>query len=96
LSFFLPPNENSSTVIEYEQRARGLGLELIAEVQRMAHIVVDRQSIGPKLDPIHRRLALRRFPFALIYRADAEAVRIVAVAHRRRRPSYWQLRVQER
>jgi hypothetical protein len=35
---------------------------------------------------------MRRFPLAFIYRVDAEALWIVAVAHRRRRPGYWRQR----
>jgi toxin ParE1/3/4 len=36
-----------------------------------------------------RRFLLRRFPFAIIYRETSEAVQIIAVAHARRKPGYW-------
>jgi len=39
-----------------------------------------------------RRMLVRRFPFAIIYRVDAERVLVVAVAHQRRRPGYWRRR----
>jgi plasmid stabilization system protein ParE len=76
----------------YESRVPGLGEEFLVEVERMAGILVERQRVGPKLDRLHRRMALRRFPFALIYRVDSTAVRIVAVAHSRKRPGYWRSR----
>jgi plasmid stabilization system protein ParE len=39
-----------------------------------------------------RRYLLRRFPFSVVYRVEPHRVVIVAVAHARRRPGYWQSR----
>lgn len=39
-----------------------------------------------------RKALLRRFPFALIYRAGADEIQVVAVAHLHRRPGYWRNR----
>jgi len=80
----------------YEAQLQGLGNEFLLEVERVSAVLVELVSLGEKLDSIHRRLPLRRFPYALIFRRDAEIIRIVAVAHRRRRPGYWSPRVQER
>ena len=35
---------------------------------------------------------LRRFPFTIHYQLTAEKVTVIAVAHQRRRPGYWQAR----
>jgi plasmid stabilization system protein ParE len=43
-----------------------------------------------KLDDRHRRCAVPRFPFQIVFRADEAKVVIVAIAHARRRPGYWQ------
>jgi plasmid stabilization system protein ParE len=43
-----------------------------------------------------RRLHLRRFPYWLIYRLDADLVLVLAVAHDRRHPDYWRRRLQTR
>jgi toxin ParE1/3/4 len=40
-----------------------------------------------------RRLVLQRFPFSVIYLDDPDIVRIVAVAHAKRKPGYWKRRV---
>jgi len=37
-----------------------------------------------------RRATLRRFPYLVVFREVATRVEIIAVAHGRRRPSYWQ------
>ena len=36
-----------------------------------------------------RSIVFPRFPFNLIFRVRGETIEIVAVAHQRRRPSYW-------
>ena len=81
--------ELASVAVAYERHAEGLGGDFRAEVQRVATLLCDTPTIGEPLDSIHRRFPLTRFPFALIYRADPDALRIIAVAHRRRRPGYW-------
>jgi hypothetical protein len=39
-----------------------------------------------------RYFILRRFPYTLHYEIDASIVTVLAVAHQRRRPGYWQKR----
>jgi plasmid stabilization system protein ParE len=36
-----------------------------------------------------RRFVLQRFPFSIIYLDDSGGVKIVAVAHSKRKPGYW-------
>lgn len=81
---------------EYEEQLSGLGSDFLLEVERLSSVLVELPSLGEKLDSMHRRIPLRRFPYALIFRRDGDAVRVVAVAHRRRRPRYWRPRVQDR
>lgn len=76
----------------YEGRFVGLGRDLNSEVRRIAALLCATPGIGERLDRLHRRFPLRRFPFGLIFRVDGERLRIVAVAHRRRRPGYWRER----
>lgn len=39
-----------------------------------------------------RRMRLDRFPYTVHYRFDGDEVRVLAVAHQRRRPGYWHRR----
>lgn len=39
-----------------------------------------------------RALALTKFPYSLIYRVNANDVRVIAIAHHSRRPGYWAVR----
>jgi plasmid stabilization system protein ParE len=40
-----------------------------------------------------RRLFLKRFPFAIVYREESSIIQVVAIAHGRRRPGYWRDRL---
>jgi len=42
-----------------------------------------------------RRYFVRHFPFAVIYRAEGDRLRIYAVMHLNRRPGYWKDRLDE-
>lgn len=84
--------ELTEAAVYYEHRVPGLGDRFIAEMQRISTLLADRPRLGPKIDEKHRRLALRQFPFSLIYRIDSDVLSIIAVAHKRRRPGYWQPR----
>lgn len=88
--------EMSEAANDYEARAPGLGEDFILEVERVAGVLIELPSLGEKLDEVHRRIPLRRFPYGLIFRCDGDTIRVVAIAHRRRRPRYWAPRVHDR
>jgi plasmid stabilization system protein ParE len=66
-----------------------LGLAFVAEFERTANLVLDNPLLGAVFRSTRRRYILRRFPYSIIYQVTAEELRILAVAHHRRRPSYW-------
>lgn len=77
----------------YADRAdQALGLAFIAEFERALSLL----SINPELGAIWRgtarRYPLRRFPYNVVYQIKAEELRVIALAHQRRRPSYWKER----
>lgn len=74
----------------YDREAPGLGGEFLAEVQRAFGSVRARPAAGAPMPKGRRRVLLRRFPYAVVYRELPGAlVRVLAVAHGRRRPEYW-------
>jgi toxin ParE1/3/4 len=58
-----------------------------------AELAVQRVAAAPLTWPpvAHniRRCLLSRFPYSLVYRTDAEPLRVIAVMHHRQRPGYW-------
>lgn len=66
---------------------------LVAIDEAIERIVKDPSGIPMTSNDCHR-CALKRFPFSLIYKQlSVKELVVVAVAHDRRRPSYWGNRV---
>jgi len=76
----------------YEGRAPGLGREFFEEVVAVIRTAVENPEAGTPQESPFRRLLCRRFPFAVVYRQAGDELRILAVAHQRRRPGYWKQR----
>jgi toxin ParE1/3/4 len=66
-----------------------LGLAFVAEFERTANLVLSNPLLGAVFRGTCQRYTLRRFPYSIIYQIVAEELRILAVAHHRRRPGYW-------
>ena len=76
----------------YESRMAGLGKSFAAEVERTIALVREFPEAGTSVGPKRRRVLVARFPYSIVYRQDPDSMVIVAVAHQRRRPGYWQRR----
>jgi plasmid stabilization system protein ParE len=77
----------------YDLRVPGLGSRLIDEVQQATGLLAKRPELGQRIDKVFRRMVLHRFPYSLIYSAEADRLWVVAVAHQSRRPGYWRDRI---
>lgn len=77
----------------YERQREGLGEEFVSEVLRTAEILRDFPKIGTPIDPPFRSFQIRRFPYSLVYREDADELVVVAIAHNSRQPDYWRDRI---
>jgi plasmid stabilization system protein ParE len=76
----------------YESRMAGLGKSFAAEVERTISLVRDFPEAGSPVGPTRRRVVVARFPYSIVYKQDPDKIVIVAIAHQRRRPGYWQRR----
>lgn len=82
--------ELQDAAVFYSEKASAeLGLALVTEFERGANFLLANPLIGTPFRGASRRYVLRRFPYSIIYRATADAIQIVAVAHHRRKPGYW-------
>ena len=86
--------ELDAAMAYYEQQRRGLGLELLSEVEHAAELIRRFPEAWPLHgSSSHRKLSLNRFPFSLFYLEHADVIWINAVAHAKRAPYYWRNRV---
>lgn len=77
----------------YAERAnQALGLALIAEFERALSFLSINPELGAVWRSTARRFPLRRFPYNLVYQIKPDELRVIALAHQRRRPSYWKKR----
>ena len=77
----------------YEEQRPGLGLVFIAEFERIMVLATRLPTTWKQIDGI-RRIDLRRFPYAVYYHPNVDSTLLVtAIAHHRRRPGYWMIRV---
>ncbi len=79
--------------IDYYNRQRpGLGEDFLAEVDQLcAAIVANPLRWAPDARG-RRRALMKRFPYKLIFRVRAKDIYLVAAAHNKRAPGYWESR----
>lgn len=82
----------------YESCRPGLADDFSTAVEEILAKVAERPAAFPPLldtDPEMglRRALLQRFPYSIVFLETAEEIRVVAVAHMKRRPGYWLSRV---
>ena len=73
----------------YAGERLGLGLRFVEAIERAFERVGTTPLAGAPLGGPYRRWLVVGFPYAVIYRSDRTPVRVVAIAHLRRRPEYW-------
>lgn len=78
----------------YEEERSGLGrrfLDAVAttidRIRRFPHAGAPVPYAPPDLPA--RRAPVKGFPYHVVYLLTAEAIRVLALAHYRRRPGYW-------
>jgi plasmid stabilization system protein ParE len=81
----------------YEARREHLGVEFLDAVDATIDQIVAMPRAGARVhrlpaDLTVRRWAVPRFPYHVIYLEMATHIRILAIAHDRRKPGYWKER----
>lgn len=75
-------------------RARVSSLDdAVDRVTRLRAHLTPIQGIDPSLGV--KRVFMRRFPFAVLFIELPDRIRIIAVAHKSRKPFYWRERVND-
>lgn len=86
----LAEQELLDAVSYYEGQKLGLGLEYLEEMEHSVNFLIRYPYVGTTVRGSIRRLVLPKFPYSLLYRVlEDNSIRILAVAHHKRRPQYW-------
>jgi plasmid stabilization system protein ParE len=74
----------------YDVESNEVGAAFEAEVERGVAWIVEHPEASPVARGQVRRKVLRRpFPYSLFYVIETDRIRVLAVAHHKRRPGYW-------
>jgi plasmid stabilization system protein ParE len=76
----------------YRERNEIAAMAFLAELDRAMELISEGSMRYPVYLHGTRRFLMRRFPFAVVYREVREAIQVVAIAHGRRKPGYWEKR----
>jgi len=77
----------------YDRRRPGLGQGLLDEVLAALDRIERDNFVGLLYESTRFRFRrLNRFPYVIYYECLPDRVRVVAIAHERRRPGYWKRR----
>ena len=84
-----------AAVAHYEAERPGLGASFADAVQHTLVLAIAFPYAGVSVRGMVRKILVRGFPFALVYRPSKAGIVVFAIAHASRRPGYWVSRVQE-
>jgi plasmid stabilization system protein ParE len=82
----------------YEERRTGLGHDFLDAVDATLDRIVRMPGAGARVrrlrsDLLVRRAPVGRFPYQVVYIETNGSIRVLAVAHDRRKPGYWKRRL---
>ena len=73
----------------YEDCQPDLGRRFRSAVEASVHRIAETPFRYRVFHAPFRRYLLPKFPFAIIYSIEPDHIRVIAVAHTRRKPGYW-------
>jgi hypothetical protein len=90
--YFHPSAESEylSQIAYYEEKRAGLGAYFVSDFERTVSKVSTKPSMYKQVDENLYLVSLQVFPFNLLYQMLNDQPQILAVAHKRRKPNYWQ------
>lgn len=79
-------------ILYYEERQNGLGERFRQAVETATTLASARPKLGSPWKLKTRRVFPKGFKYSIVYRIEPEELVIFAIAHFKRRPTYWRHR----
>ena len=73
----------------YGRENQALALAFLDEIRRCVQVVCENPKAPSLVGGDVRRQLARRFPYAILFTESPKELRILAIAHLKRRPFYW-------
>lgn len=74
----------------YEEQAIGLGYEFLDEIDQTIRLLSTFPRFSSEVAEGIRRSLVNRFPYGIFYAIASDRIVIVAIAHLKRAPDFWQ------
>ena len=88
-------DELFSSIEYYNSQAAGLGLEFYENIKGSIKHINDFPEAWQIVKNKVRNYILKRFPFKIYFIDDPDKIYIIAIAHFKKDPSYWEQRLQD-
>jgi toxin ParE1/3/4 len=85
-------DELQAAVTWYDAEHAGLGAVFASAVERTIRQAASAPAAGTPIGPDLRRWLVPSFPYAILCAVEPALLRVMAIAHFRRRPDYWKAR----
>lgn len=83
-------SELYEAALYYEERATDLGLAFLDEIEKTSQQILANPMAHQRVGGEVRQALVSRFPYSVLYVIEPdERIRVIAVAHQKRRPGYW-------
>jgi toxin ParE1/3/4 len=76
----------------YKGISPGLAALFVENVNADLQLIYDNPEAFQRVDLDLRQLPLGKFPYSLFYALEHNIIRVVAVAHHKRKPGFWKNR----
>ncbi|HKI03941.1 MAG TPA: type II toxin-antitoxin system RelE/ParE family toxin [Thermoanaerobaculia bacterium] len=77
----------------YFERSTQAAESFVGEATSAFALIASSPAVWPDFEAGTRRYVLRKFPYSIIYREIQGGIKVIAVAHHKRRPRYWRSRL---
>ncbi len=86
--------EHLEAISFYESQQKGLGGNYLNDFEQTLNSIISSPLRFRVLrSPDIRSVSLDKFPYKILFRIAIDEIQILAVAHKRRRPDYWLVRI---
>jgi toxin ParE1/3/4 len=81
--------ELNDAAVFFESKTAGLGVRFLSAVQKAVAEINQHPEASPIILQQVRRKVVRKFPYSILFTVKPDHIRILAIAHQKRRPFYW-------
>jgi plasmid stabilization system protein ParE len=80
----------------YEERSAGLGERFLKHVDECLEWIRDNPQLFEVVYKNYRRAIVKRFPYVIFYKINADVVTVYSIFHTAQHPAKWRKRLESR